>query len=137
MGEEFYCVLKLVSGEEILSLISIDENDGDPIIVAQNPLTFKIVHSPHGSFIKVKPWMELTDDDVFLIKYDKVITMTETRDKKMIDIYNDYVDNDSIDVYKPAGQVGVSTDMGYVSTVDEARKRLEKLYNPNKESKDI
>jgi hypothetical protein len=81
--------------------------------------------------------MELTDDDVFLIKYDKVITMTETRDKKMIDIYNDYIDDDSIDVYKPSGQVGVSTDMGYVSTVDEARKKLEKLFNQNKESKDL
>jgi hypothetical protein len=32
MGEEFYCILKLVSSEEILSLIIIDENDGDPII---------------------------------------------------------------------------------------------------------
>jgi hypothetical protein len=136
MGEEFYCILKLVSGEEILSLISIDENDGDPIIVAQNPLTFKIVQSPHGSFIKVKPWMDLSDDDVFLIKYDKVITMTETKDKKLIDIYNDYITDDSIDVYKPSGQVGVSTDMGYVSTVEEARKNLEKLYKQNKEPKD-
>ena len=33
MGEEFYCILKLVSSEEILSLIMIDENDGDPIII--------------------------------------------------------------------------------------------------------
>jgi hypothetical protein len=41
MGEEFYCVLKLVSGEEILSLIMIDENDGDPIIILQNPVINK------------------------------------------------------------------------------------------------
>jgi len=32
MGEEFYCCIKLISGEEILSLISIDDNDGDPLI---------------------------------------------------------------------------------------------------------
>ena len=37
MGDEFYCILKLVSGEEILSLIMIDENNGDPIIILQNP----------------------------------------------------------------------------------------------------
>ena len=29
MGEEFYCILKLVSGEEVISLIAIDENDGE------------------------------------------------------------------------------------------------------------
>jgi len=137
MGEEFYCVIKLISGEEIFSLISIDENDGDPIIVAQNPLSFKIIHNSNGSLIKVKPWMELTSDDVYLIKYDKVITMTETNDKRMIDIYNDYVENDSIDFYKPTGQVEVSTDMGYVATVEESREKLERLFNQNTESKDI
>ena len=28
MGEEFYAIIKLVSGEEILSLVMVDENDG-------------------------------------------------------------------------------------------------------------
>ena len=32
MEEEFYAVIKLVSGEEIVSLVSKDElNDGDPV----------------------------------------------------------------------------------------------------------
>jgi hypothetical protein len=29
MGDEFYAIIKLISGEEVLSLVSIDENDGD------------------------------------------------------------------------------------------------------------
>ena len=29
MGDEFYSSIKLVSGEEIFSLVSIDENDGE------------------------------------------------------------------------------------------------------------
>ncbi len=29
MGEEFHAVLKLITGEEIFSLVSVDENDGD------------------------------------------------------------------------------------------------------------
>jgi hypothetical protein len=79
MGEEFYCVLKLVSGEEILSLIMIDENDGDPIIILQNPVIIKpLTNSTGDSCIKIKPWIETSDDDMFLIKLDKVITMTET-----------------------------------------------------------
>ena len=31
MGEEFYCILKLVSGEEIISLITIDETGDEAI----------------------------------------------------------------------------------------------------------
>ena len=29
MGEEFYATLKLITGEEIFALVSVDENDGD------------------------------------------------------------------------------------------------------------
>ena len=29
MGEEFYAALKLITGEEIFALVSVDENDGD------------------------------------------------------------------------------------------------------------
>ena len=136
MGEEFYCILKLVSGEEVISLIAIDENDGDPIIIAQSPLTMKMVHGGNGSYIKVKPWMDLTEDEIFFIRPDKVITMRETRDPKLIDIYTDYINNDELDIYKPAGKVKVSKDMGYVSTVNDARDMLEKLYKEDIETKD-
>ena len=33
--------------------------------------------------------MELPDEDIF-IKLDKVITMTESNDEKLIEIYNNY-----------------------------------------------
>ena len=136
MGEEFYCILKLVSGEDVISLIAIDENYGDPIIIAQSPLTMKMVHGGNGAYIKVKPWMDLTEDEIFFIRPDKVITMTETRDPKLIDIYTDYINNDELDIYKPAGKVKVSKDMGYVSTVNDARDMLEKLYKEDIETKD-
>jgi hypothetical protein len=135
MGEDFYCILKLVSGEEILSLIMIDENDGDPIIVLQNPVVMKMIEQQMGSYIKIKPWMELSKDDFFMIKLDKVITMTETTDKKIIDIYHKYLnDDDSVDDYKPSGEVKVSNEMGYVSSVEDARNKLEELYKDLKES---
>jgi len=129
MGEEFYCILKLISGEEILSLIMIDENDGDPVIVLQNPVTMKMFHNHHGSHIKVKPWMELSSDDFFIIKMDKIITMTETKDKKLIEIYDNYVnDSDTIETYTPGGKVKPSTKMGYISSVEDARKSLERIF---------
>ena len=130
MQEEFYSIIKLVSGEEVLSLISIDENDGDPLVILQNPICIKMIESSQGLYVKVKSWMELSDDDFFIVRPDKIITMTETKDKNLIEVYNNYIeDNDSIEVHTPSGKVKPSSKMGYVSSVEEARKSLENLYN--------
>jgi len=135
MGEEFYAIIKLVSGEEILSLVLIDDNDGDPVLVLQNPVTMKTYNNQHGTYLKVKPWMELPDDDFFIVKLDRIITMTETKDKRLLDIYNNYIEeDDSIDVYNPSGQVKPSSKMGYLSSVEDARKKLERIFKGLKES---
>ena len=80
MGEEFHAVLKLITGEEIFALVSVDENDGDSIIMLSNPVIMKMLQGPVGSYVKVKPWLELPDQDLFLIKYDKIVTMSEVTD---------------------------------------------------------
>lgn len=134
MGEEFYAIIKLVSGEEIMSLVMIDENDGDPVVVLQNPITIKSFHNQHGMHIKVKSWMELSSDDFFIIKPDKIITMTETNDKKLIHIYTNYIEDDSsVETYMPDGMVKPSTKMGYISSVEDARKNLERIFKGLKE----
>ena len=43
MGEEFHAVLKLITGEEIFALVSVDENDGDSIIMLSNPVIMKML----------------------------------------------------------------------------------------------
>ena len=135
MGEDFYCILKLVSGEEILSIVSVDENDGDPIVVLQNPVVMELINKKDISYVKVRPWMELPSDDFFMVKLDKIITMTETTDRKLIDVYTKYLnDDDSIELYKSSGEVKVSNEMGYISSVEDARKKLEELYKGIRES---
>ncbi len=135
MGDEFYAIIKLVSGEEIMSLVMIDENDGDPVLVLQNPITMKMITSSQGSFVKVKPWIEMSDDDFFIIKLDKIITMTETSDKRIINLYNNYIEDDStVESYDSGGHVRPSSKMGYLSSVDDARKKLERIFKGIKES---
>ena len=135
MEEEFYSIIKLTSGEEILSLVSIDENEGDPLVILQNPITMKMIETPHGIHIKVKSWIELSSDDFFIIRPDKIITMTETKDDKLIDIYNSYIeDDDSIEIHTPSGRTKPSKKMGYLSSVEEARKKLEDIFNKSIES---
>lgn len=131
MGEEFYCSLKLVSGEEIFSLIVIDENDGDPIIVLQNPIMINVIDTPMGSMIKVDPWMKVPKDDIYMIKLDKVITMTEVTDHSIIQIYHRYNDDTDGEEIDSTGKVKLSNQMGYISSVEEARQRLEDLINDN------
>ena len=112
MGEEFYAALKLITGEEIFALVSVDENDGDSIIMLSNPVIMKMMHSPAGHYVKVKPWLELPDQDLFLIKYDKIITMSEVNDKQMIKFYNRYLNEDDIDI-EIDGKVSLTDKMGF------------------------
>tara|TARA_R100000734_G_C3263754_1_gene61654 strand:- start:242 stop:655 length:414 start_codon:yes stop_codon:yes gene_type:complete len=136
MGEEFYAIIKLVSGEEVFSLIMVDDEEEDPIIIMQNPIIIKMLHSPQGSFIKIKPWMELSEEDFFMIRLDKVLTMTESTNEKLIEVYNDYIsDNSSSEIEMSSdGRVKPDSRMGYVSTVEDARKNLEDIFN--KETKE-
>ena len=136
MGEEFYAIIKLVSGEEVFSLIMVDDEQENPIIIMQNPIIIKMLHSPQGSFIKIKPWMELSEEDFFMIRLDKVLTMTESTNEKLIEVYNDYISDDSSsEIEMPSdGRVKPDSRMGYLSTVEDARKNLEDIFN--KETKE-
>ena len=130
MGEEFHAVLKLITGEEIFSLVSVDENDGDSIIMLSNPVIMKMIQGPVGSYVKVKPWLELPDQDLFLIKYDKIITMSEVTDKQMIKFYTRYLNEDDIDI-ELDGQVSLNNKMGLLTTVEDARESLENIFKNN------
>ena len=132
MGDEFHAVLKLITGEEIFALVSVDENDGDPIIMVSNPVIMKMLHSPAGQYVKIRPWLELPTEELFLLKYDKIVTMSEISDDKMIHFYNKYLNDEDIDV-ELDGKVSLNPKMGLVSTVDDARKSLEKIFKINKD----
>jgi len=140
MGEEFYSVIKLVTGEEIFALVSIDENDGDPVLIMQNPVTMKLTRTAKGSMLRVKPWMEIATDDFFIIKLDKVITITEVTDENIIEFYNRYLEDedDDSELLLPqnssVNKSELTKGMGYIGSVEEARKILEKIYKDLKES---
>ncbi len=135
MGEEFYAIIKLVSGEEIFSLVMSDEVNDDTVIVLQSPVIINMFTSHEGSYIKVKPWVELSDEDFFIIKMDKIIYITESKDQKLINVYNDYISNpDEIDMKISNNRIKPDSSMGYISSVKDARKRLEDIFKGLKES---
>ena len=138
MEEEFYAIIKLVSGEEIMSVVMPDENNEETILILQNPVVMKMYQNGVGHYIKVKPWMELNDDDMHIIKLDKIITMTETTNEKLIGVYNNYIsdEKETIKIASSDGKVKPDANMGYISSVEQARKNLENLFKIKPESKE-
>ena len=131
MGEEFVAVIKLISGEEVLASVCIDETGEEPIIIAHTPVTMKMISN--GRYVKIKPWMELADDDMFIFKTDKIITMSEVKDQKVIKLYERYIEesNEEDDMTKllpSSGEVKPDEKMGYISSVEEARQKLEEVW---------
>ena len=138
MEEEFYAIIKLVSGEEIMSVVMPDENNEETILILQNPVVMKMYQNGVGHYIKVKPWMELNDDDMHIIKLDKIITMSETTNEKLIGVYNNYIsdEKETIKISSSDGRVQPDANMGYLTSVDKARKNLENLFKIKPESKE-
>ena len=133
IGEEFHSIIKLISGEEIFALVSIDENYEDSVIMLQSPVVIKTINHHGTQLIKIKPWIELSDDNIFMIKPDRVLTMTESKDQKLIRIYEDYLNNDTNIITNQINtKVNVTEKMGYLGNVDESRKFLEELFKLTK-----
>ena len=138
MGDEFYSILKLVSGEEIFALVCVDESEDEPILILHNPIKMKPLHPQTNqlNYIKVTPWMNMTEEDMFVFRMDKVITMTECHDKKLISIYKQYIEEkneDDLQVIKSRSKKGKISwpgdpKLGYISSVQKKRESLEKIF---------
>jgi len=125
MEEEFYASIKLVSGEEIFAIVCPTNEEGRTLLILENPVIIDPMVSRNAGIVgyKVRPWMKIPDDDIYIIDMDKIITMTEIHDKQIIGIYKKYMSDSS--------QVNLEKSMGFISKVDDARKVLEKIYNSN------
>ena len=141
MENEFYASIKLVSGEELFSLVSIEDNTDNPLILCDKPVTMKMVNTPDGSIVKVRTWMNIPGDDPVVIQWDKVITVTEIKENGIIAIYNNYLEDERFDI----SQLGecrndvkgqLTPKMGYISTVDDARKYLENIFSSTEDKKE-
>ena len=133
MVDEFYATIKLITGEEIFGSVSVEEDTENPIILITHPVNIKMINSIEGSMVKLTTWLNVPGDDPVVIKWDKVVTMTEIKDKAIISIYNNYLEDEKFYIT----EIGTAdnnvknklTDkMGYISTVNDARKYLEGIY---------
>lgn len=126
MEEEFYAIIKLVSGEEILSKVCpCDENDRI-VLILDNPITMEsiTIRQLGLSTIKVSPWIKFSDEDMFVMDMEKIITMTEITDRDLIKMHQKFVREKN----KKSNKSQLTSKMGYLSSIADARISLEKLY---------
>lgn len=126
MEEEFYAVIKLISGEEIFSKVCPCEEDERTLLILDNPVTIESVNLKQFGLtgVKVNPWIKFTDDSMFIINMDKVLTMSEVTDEDVLKMYNKYVKKKN----KEETSNKPTPNMGYLSSIADARIYLEKLY---------
>ena len=71
MVDEFYATIKLITGEEIFGLVSVEEDTENPIILITHPVTMKMINAIEGSMVKLNTWLNVPGDDPVVIKWDK------------------------------------------------------------------
>lgn len=132
MGSDFHATIKLITGEEIFALVSVDHTEEDPVIIMQSPVIMKVLSTGRGSMMKIRPWLEVPGDDIYIIKYDRILTMSEVKDKMIISMYTTYCDEGDFDfgefINEESSNHEVTKKMGYISNVEDARKKLEDLF---------
>lgn len=126
MEEEFYATIKLVSGEEIFSVVQPCEEDDRVLLYLDTPVTIEPIISKSMGFqgFKIDPWLQYADDGIVVVDMDRVITMSEVNSKEIISIYKKFLQQ-----YRRRNKkMELTPEMGYLSTISDARTRLEKLY---------
>ena len=117
---EFLAAIKLVSGEELLSMVtSVHDENGDYLIV-ENPIEVEEVILPNKQAgAKVQPWMKFSREEQFVIPKEHIITIVEVTEEVAIFYHMSLrkLNNDFITDAK-----------GKISTVDEARIKLDKIF---------
>ena len=133
---DFHATIKLITGEEIFALVSVDNSEDEPVVIMQNPVVMKVLSTGRGQMMKIRPWLEVPGDDVYIIKYDKLITISEVKDKMIISMYQAYCDEGDFDfgtfvddtIKTDERNQEVTRKMGYISNVEDARRKLEDLF---------
>ena len=129
MEEDFYAIIKLISGEEILSKVCPCDEDDRIMLILDNPITMEsiTIRQLGITTIKVSPWIKFSDDSMFVMDMEKIITMTEVTDEDLIKIHKKFVRERN----KKSNKSELTSKMGYLSSIADARISLEKLYKSN------
>lgn len=123
--EDFYCSIKLrYTGEEIFGKVAASEEEDRTLLIVSNPIVItetKVRSKTTGH--KMEPWLKTSTEDMFILNMDDVLTMSESTNLEMILCYENFVSKMFRNNYSE-----LDRKMGYLGTVEETKKSLEKLF---------
>ena len=124
--DDFYATIKLKSGEEIFALVGYSEEKDRIFLLLESPITIEKIRNRGGvQGFRVEPWLKTSKEELFIINMDDVLTISESKDLETIAMHETF--SRQYDDYNQEKKL--NRKMGYISTISEAKKSLEKLYN--------
>jgi hypothetical protein len=125
--EDFYCTLKLKTGEEIFAKVAASEEDDRTMLIVSNPIVISEIKGRIGGVVgyKMEPWLKTTTEDMFILNLEDVLTMSESSDIEMIMMYQSYIRSSFKQKNKESK---INRRMGYISNVNDAKEILEKIF---------
>ena len=127
MEDDFYATIKFKSGEEIFAKVGYSEEEDRIFLLLETPITIEKIRNRGGiQGFRVEPWLKTSKDDLFVVNMEDVLTLSESHDLETIHMHETFSKQQE-QLYHP--QKKLSRKMGYISTIKEAKKSLENLYN--------
>ena len=129
MEDDFYATIKFKSGEEIFARVGYSEEEDRTFLLLDSPITIQKVKNRSGGSVyayKVEPWLKTSKDDIFVVNLEDVLTLNESNDIETISMHEAFSKQQDF-TYNPEKKL--NRRMGYISTIKEAKKSLENLYN--------
>jgi len=134
MEEDFYATIKFKNGEEIFCKVAPSEEDERTMLIISNPIQVSEVKAKGGVVgYKVEPWLKTTQEDMFIVNMDNVLTMSESNDVEMIIMHQSFV-RDTI--AERNDESPVNRKMGYLGKVSDTKEILEKIFKNNTNPKE-
>ena len=124
--EDFYCTLKLKTGEEIFAKVAASEENDRTMLIVSNPIVISEIKNRFKTVgYKIEPWLKTTTEDMFIINLQDVLTLSESSDIEMIMMYQSYVRQSG---KEKNNESRITRRMGYISNVNDAKEILEKIF---------
>ena len=131
--DDFYSTIKFKSGEEIFSKVAASEEDERTMLIVHSPIMISEVKAKGGIVgYKVEPWLKTTKEDMFIINLQDVLTLSESTDAEMINMYQNFLEDTR---KENRNRTKINRRMGYLGTVNDTKMSLEKIFKESKGSK--
>ena len=127
--EEFLATIKLVSGEEVISMVLYLE-DEDKVLLS-NPFSVEQSRQKQGQLeitgFSFKEWVMASFDDMYIIGRDHIITITEVEGpiKEFYEKNLEKIQSHKQLLHKPNK---LPRKSGYLGSINDTKNTLENIY---------